>query len=334
MAAMAPFGFWIGAIQGGALSHYLAWIFGSNAILCGLFSIAAFLTIPALQPVADTPGTEVPSIRQFDFLGALCAIFGCVCLLFGLTQGPASDWSPYTYSLVILGVVSLIGFFFIESRVARPLIPNKVWKTKGFTPLMAAYFLGFGAYMGPWQFYAIQFWLRIQRASPLTVALYLLPNALVGVLATYIVSRVMHRVPGHWIFVFAMVAFSLGPVFFLPQSTDTNYFALSMPGVALATFGPDLSFAAASIFITSNVPRSSQGSAGSLLMTVQNLSGAIMTSVADAIGAQVDLNAKGEIGLNGLRAIWWFGFGAAMLGAAITIVGVRIPKEEEKEHVT
>ena len=59
-----------------------------------------------------------------------------------------------------------------------------------------------------------------------------------------------------------------------------------------------------------------------------------MTSVADGIGAQVDLNAKGEIGLNGLRAIWWFGFGAAMLGAIITIAGVRIPKEEEKEHVT
>jgi MFS family permease len=333
MAAMAPFGFWIGALQGGALTAHLPWIFGSNAMLCTLCAVAAFFTIPALKPAVDTPGAEAPSLRQFDFIGAALAVSGSVCLLFGLTQGSVSQWSPYTYALVVIGVILLAAFFFAESRVARPLIPTRLWKTPGFAPLMAAYFVGFGAYIS-WQFYAIQFWLRIQQVSPLTVALYLLPNALVGVLATYIVSRIMHIVPGHWIYVCAMVAFGLGPAFFLPQTANTSYFALSMPGVALCTFGPDLSFAAASIFITSNVARSYQGSAGSLLMTVQNLSAAIVTSVADVIGAQVDLNEEGEVGLEGLRAIWWFGLAAAMLGAVITVVGVRIPKEEEKEHVT
>lgn len=131
-----------------------------------------------------------------------------------------------------------------------------------------------------------------------------------------------------------MISFALGPVFFLPQSPATPYWALSMPGIALATFGPDLSFAAASIFITSNVKRSYQGSAGALLMTVQNFSAAIMTSVADVVGAQVGMNAEGEVGLSGLRAIWWFGLAAGLLGAGITVVGVRIPKEEEKAHIT
>ena len=333
MAACAPFGFWLGAIQGGALSAHLQWIFGTNAILCGALCAAAFLTIPRLRPVADVAGADAPSVRQFDYLGALCAVAGCVSLLFGLTQGSAADWSPYTYALIIVGITFLVGFFFIERRASRPLIPNRLWKTKGFTPLMVAYFLGFGAYIA-WQFYAVQYWLRFQHASPLTVALYLLPNAVVGVLATWIVSRLMHRVPGHWIYVTSMVAFGLGPVFFLPQKPSTTYWALSMPGVALATFGPDLSFAAASIFITSNVARSYQGSAGSLLMTVQNLSAAILTSVADAVGTKVDGGPNGEVGLKGLRAIWWLAFAAAMLGAVITIAGVRIPKEEEKEHVT
>ncbi len=131
-----------------------------------------------------------------------------------------------------------------------------------------------------------------------------------------------------------MVSFGLGPAFFLPQTANTSYWALSMPGIALCTFGPDLSFAAASIFVTSRVPRSYQGSAGSLLMTIQNLSAAIVTSLADAIGTQVDNNAEGEVGLHGLRAIWWFALGAALTGVAITVIGVRIPKEEDKEHVT
>lgn len=334
MSATSPFGFWLGGIQGGAFKSCLYWIFGSNAIISGLCLVAAYSVIPPLRPMADVVGGEVPSIKDFDYIGAGFAVTGCVCLLFGLTQGAVVKWSPYTYALVIVGILLLIAFFVVERWVKRPLIPNRLWKTKGFTPLMIAYFLGYGAFSGCWQFYAVQFWLRIQLHSPLTVALYLLPNAIVGVLATWVVSRTLHIVPGHYIYFTAMIAFSLGPVFFLPQTSGTMYWALSFPGIALVTFGPDLSFAAASIYITSNVRRSYQGSAGSLLVTFQNLSTAVMTAVGDAIGTKVSTTASGDIGLEGLRAIWWFALAAEVVAALITLFWVRIPKEEEKEHVT
>lgn len=186
---------------------------------------------------------------------------------------------------------------------------------------------------GAWQFYAVQFWQRYQGATPLTVALYILPNGIIGVLAAWIVSKTLHVFPGHWIFTASMVAFAMGPVFFLPQTPTTSYWALSLPGVALATFGPDMSFAAAAIFITSSVPRSYQGSAGALLVTVQNLASAIMTSISDSIGVRVEQLPTGEVGLKGLKAIWWFGLGAALAGALITATMVRIPKAEEKEHI-
>lgn len=158
-------------------------------------------------------------------------------------------------------------------------------------------------------------------------------------LAAFVVSKTLHVVPTHLILSASMVAFGLGPVFFLPQTYSAtadaySYWALSMPGVALATFGPDMSFAAAAIFITSSVPRSYQGAAGSLLVTVQNLAMAIMTSIGGAIGQRVEtLPETGEIGLAGIRAIWWFGLVAALAGALITATMVRIPKAEEKEHV-
>lgn len=187
---------------------------------------------------------------------------------------------------------------------------------------------------GAWQWYAIQFWQRYQGASPLTTALYLLPNGLVGVLAAYIVSKTLHVVHTHVIFTASMFAFGMGPVFFLPQQPGSSYWALSLPGIALATFGPDMSFAAAAIFITSSVPRSYQGAAGSLLVTVQNLTVAVMTSISGAIGAKVEaLPGGGDIGLAGMKAIWWFGLASALAGALITVTLVRIPRAEEKEHV-
>lgn len=333
MAAAAPFGFWLGALQGGALSSHLEWIFGSNAMICGLCAVAAHATIPALRPVVDSASGNAPTIRNFDWKGAICAIVGCICLLFGLTQGSVAHWSPYTYVLIIVGVLVLGLFFWLETTVPRPLVPARLWKVPGFAPLMLAYFLGFGGFVGAWQFYAVQFFLTQQHVSSLTVALYLLPNAICGVLATWMVSKLMHRIPGHYIFLASQFAFALGPAFFLPQTASTNYFALSMPGIGLATFGPDLSFAAASIYITSQVPRSYQGSAGSLLVTIQNLSSAIMTSVADSIAAKVDTQENGEVGLEGLRAAWWLALAAAVAGGVITAVWVRIPKEEEKDHV-
>ncbi|KAE8339523.1 hypothetical protein BDV24DRAFT_176019 [Aspergillus arachidicola] len=334
ISATAPLGFSLGAIEGGLLHGNLPWIFGVNAIITGLCAVAAFFSIPPLRPVADVEGAEAPTLRQFDYIGALFAIAGCVCLLFGLTQGSVTKWSVYTCVLVALGIVFLICLFIAERYVARPLIPSRLWRTKGFTPLMVAYFLGFGSFFGAWQFYAIQFWLRIQHATPIAVALYHIPNAVVGIIATFIVSRILHLVPGHYIYIVSMFAFTLGPAFFLPQTPNTIYWALSLPGVALVTFGPDMAFAAASIFITSNVPRSYQGSAASLLVTNQNLSSAIITSIADAIGTKVDQGPDGDVGLTGLRAIWWFALACQLLAALVTVVWVRIPKEEEKEHVT
>lgn len=333
MAATSPFGYSLGALQGGALAAHLEWIFGSNAIFAALCAVAAFIYIPSLRPAADQAGAEPPTLRQFDYIGAACAAGGSVCLLFGLTQGPVVSWSPYTYTLIIVGVLLFVAFFFWEGRAPRPLIPNRLWKTKGFTPLMAAYFLGFGSFFGAWQFYVIQFWLRIQGVAPITAALYFIPNAIAGVIAAWIVSRTLHIFPGHYIYTAAMLAFTMGPVFFIPQTPDTLYWALSFPGIILVTFGPDLAFAAASIFITSNVPRSYQGSAASLLVTNQNLSSAIMTSVADAIGTRVDPDGSGSFGITGLRDIWWFAFATQLLAGFITVAWIRIPKEEEKEHI-
>ncbi|KAI5364650.1 Putative major facilitator superfamily, MFS transporter superfamily [Septoria linicola] len=308
-----PCGFLLGGLQGGALSERLEWIFGSNATICGLCALAAYATIPALKPVADHASGNAPSIKNFDWKGAICATVGCVCLLFGLTQGSVVHWSPYTYALIIVAVLVLALFFWVETKVPRPLVPARLWTTPGFAPLMLAYFLGFGSFIGSWQFYTVQFFLTQQRVSPSTVALHFLPNAICGVLATWIVSKLMHRIPRHYIFLASQFAFALGPAFFLPQKPSTSYFKLSMTGIGLVTFGPDLCFAAASIYVTSQVPRSYQGSAGSLLVTVQNLSSAIMTSVTDSVAAKVDTQENGEIGLQGLRAAWWIALASALI---------------------
>lgn len=325
MAAMAPLGYWLGTLLGGVFSHAPKYIFAVNTLIAGLCCAGGLYAIPNIQPALAGL-----TMRSFDFAGSALAVIGCALLVAGLTQGPSANWTPYTIALVLVGLAAMIAFFYVERIVRRPLLPPALWKVPGFTALIIAYFLGFGGFMA-WQFYAIQFWLKIQNVSPLFVALYMTPNAIFGVLATFIVSRTAHLVGGHWILAASMLAFALGPVFFLPQTANTTYWALSMPGIALVTFGPDLSFAAASIFVTSSVAKHYQGSAGSLLVTVQNLSAAIMTSISDTIGERTK-GTGADASLKMFHSIWWFDFAAAVAGALITLALVRIPKTVEKEH--
>lgn len=334
MSAMTPVGFLVGCLQGGALTAHLPWIFGSNAIVCFICAVASFPGIPSFSPKPNASNHQ-PSLKDFDALGAVLAAIGCGLIILGLTQGVPSGWSPYTYSLIIVGVIFLFLFYFAERRAPRPLVDNRLWTTPGFLPLAISYFLGYGAYVGGWMFFAVRFLLTIQGHAPITVALYFIPNMICGMLATYIVSKTLHLVPGHWILITGMIATTMGPVFFIPQTPNTIYWALSMPGIALVTFGPDLTFAASSIFITSNVPRSFQGSAGSLLVTIQNLSAAIVTAIGDSIGKEVT-KAGGDgysLDIDALRAIWWFSLAISLAAAVVCAVFVRIPKSEEKDHL-
>lgn len=334
MSAMIPMGFGIGALQGGAFSAHLHWVFASTVLLSFFCTLAAPWAVPALSPSPAEDGSgEQLSMKHFDFISAIVCVYACGTLIFGLTQGAPAAWTPYTYALVIVGVMLFGIFYLVERKSPRPLIDNRLWKTPGFVPLMISYFLGYGGYVGAWMFYAVRFFLTIQNHALITVACYPIPIAVTGVLATWGVARTLHIIPGHYILIASMVLVALGPVFFLPQTPNTIYWALSFPGIVLCTFGPDMFFAAASIFITSSLPRSFQGAADSLLITMQNLSSAIFTAVGDTIGENVTKEPGYSLDLNSLHAIWWVSFGSVMLGAAICIVFVRISKSKEKDHM-
>ena len=198
--------------------------------------------------------------------------------------------------------------------------------------------------MGAWLPNALQYFLLIEQASPIRVALYFLPNAVVGITAVFVVQKIMHLIPSQWIFTISMLANAISPALFLPIKPSIPYWALGMPGIALGTFGPDMSFVAASIFITSSVPKSYQGAAGSLLITVENLASAIFVSVAGSIGTAVSnrhaeqgtaqgYDPSSTVSLDGLRAIWWFAMGVTIFASILVALTVRIKKAVEDDHV-
>ncbi|KAF5866064.1 hypothetical protein ETB97_001142 [Aspergillus alliaceus] len=93
--------------------------------------------------------------------------------------------------------------------------------------------------------------LTIQDKAPIVTALYVIHIAMSRTIATIVVAKTLHVFPGYYILTSSMIAFALGPAFFLPQTSNAIYWALSFPGIILVVFVPDISFAAASIFVPS-----------------------------------------------------------------------------------
>lgn len=320
-ATAPPLGFAIGTLFGGLLTQHLFIIFCIYGGICIAIGCASYFIIPKITFSPRTP-------ERFDFLGSVVAITAVALTTFGLTQGPSSGWAPYTYVLLIVGVLCLPAFLYIERHVHSPIVPPQSWTTPGFNVLLLCMFLAYGSYFC-WNYYVSVYWLRVQHATPLAVGAYWVANGITGAFCTLLVGLILHLCPGHWVFGISIVAFAVGPLFFAVQPVHLTYFAMGLPAIIISTFGPDLSFAAASVFLTSNVPRALQASAGSLLLTVMYLGGAIFVGIGGII--ETSLRGKGE--LDALRAIFWFNMAVDLLALLVAVVWLRIPKTEEKQHV-
>ena len=86
-------------------------------IVCFLTAVGAIWTVPSQAAGSGAEEKQFHEEQHFDYLGALAGVSGLVLFNVAWNQGPTVSWpTPYVYFLLILGILSLVVFFFIESR--------------------------------------------------------------------------------------------------------------------------------------------------------------------------------------------------------------------------
>ncbi|HTY96939.1 MAG TPA: MFS transporter, partial [Solirubrobacteraceae bacterium] len=120
-AAMNGLGGAAGVLLGGIITEFLSW----RWVLLINPPIAIAAAFVAWTVVTERRGTrgEVP----FDIAGALTLTLGQMVLVFGVVEAGLKGWSSFAaIGPIVLGVLLLVGFGVIESRIAKaPLIPFK-----------------------------------------------------------------------------------------------------------------------------------------------------------------------------------------------------------------
>jgi EmrB/QacA subfamily drug resistance transporter len=114
--ALMAAGFTTGAILGGVLTDLLTWRWAF------FINVGVAAVVLAVAPAVLAEGR--PERRpKLDVPGALTVTLALLSVVYGLTRAGETSWGDaQAYGSLLVGAVLLVAFWFVEQRVAQPLV--------------------------------------------------------------------------------------------------------------------------------------------------------------------------------------------------------------------
>lgn len=339
-AATAPNGFVLGGLFSGLITQNAAlgwyWSFYIFAIVLAVICCLTFLVIPTDAAIeqrvvswqkdgnqTDDPAGAVhsptPNQRSFDPIGTIVGVSGLILFNFAFNQALVVGWpTVYVYVLLIVGILLMAAFIFVEGRVKDPLVPHEVFQLRT-SLVLGCIALGWSSF-GTFVFYGVRFLQELRHASPLSVVAQFTPCGVAGIIAAFSSVFLLQKIRPAWVMLGAMCAFCAGNTLVATMPVGQVYWIEMFLATIITPFGMDMSFPSASIIISDALPPSKQGTAGSLVNTIVNYSIAFGLGLAGTVELQVNhSNTDLE---RGFRGALYLGIGLAGLGilCALTLL--------------
>ncbi|KAL4889909.1 major facilitator superfamily domain-containing protein [Aspergillus ambiguus] len=297
--ACAALGFFVGIFFSGLSGSLLSWrwYFFIGAILSAITAVSSYFSIPS--DFAETKGS---SKVQMDWIGCGLLIPGTVLFVFSLADSahaPKQWETPYIYVCLILGVILLAAFTYMEGWVVNnPLLPLDLFSVKYMKPLANIW----KAWSESWELRPFKWW----------------PTG----------GFILHVLNGTVLMIISCLGYLLSGLLFALLPLGGNYWAFVFPAMIGGTIGIDVSFNVTNIFITTNMPKDRQGLAGALINCTLHMGIAVMLAFADII--QVGTEDKG-LKASYQMAFW---FQVALAGFALLLVLLFVRIDRAKSELT
>ncbi|KAH9825953.1 drug resistance protein [Teratosphaeria destructans] len=323
--ATAPAGSIIGSAFAALLalpSAWWPWTFWSSAIVLAVASTMVAWFIPDPQVTPALPGSLRATFQMLDLPAAAVGITALVLINFAWNQAPIVGWhAAYVPVCLALGVLLLPVFFYLEIRVSsEPLIPfSALNSTTAF--VLGCVACGW-ANFGIWIFYLWQILEVLRGTSPLLASAYLTPLVISGAAAAInlLFGRLLAHVKPAWLMAIALSAFTASSLLIATVPPNQTYWAQIFVTTIIAPWGMDMSFPAATVYISNSIEKSKQGVAASLINTVVNYSISLGLGFAGTVETHVNEGGVTAADtLRGYRGALYMGIGLAGLGLALSL---------------
>lgn len=319
-AAMAGIGAAVGLILGG-------WLTGLNQPL-GIdgWRLTFLINVPiGLFAAVMAPRFFDESKKHtgwLDIPGAITGTLGLLSLVYGFSRagdaryGWSNDW---TIASLTAGVVMLVLFAVVESRVKHPLLPVRIFKSRTRVVSFIAMMI-MPAAMFSMFFFLSLFVQNVVGYSPLHTGIAFLPFSVGMILSATTASRLINRVDPKFLagtgsliaaaslFGFSRLSVDESPANLLASlsgpniGSDVNYWTQILPFIFTMSLGMGLVFVPLTLSAVHHLRPEETGIGSGVLNTMQQVGGALGLAVLATISLHFAQSRGTEIAPGLLRA--------------------------------
>jgi EmrB/QacA subfamily drug resistance transporter len=329
--AVAGGGGAVGLLLGGALTEYTSWrwCLYVNLAFAGVAAIGALFLLRT-----ENTGTR----PKLDLIGSATAAIGLFMLVFGLSRAEIDGWGA-TATLVSLavGVVVLVAFVVIETRVAHPLLPLRIilHRSRGGAYLA----MGITAISMFGIFLFLTYYLQVTLGfSPLRTGFAFVPMVLCILFTSVLTNiRLLPLLGSRALLSTGMLLGAAGLLFLSRVTADSSYLTHVLPALPVMGIGFGMIFATVFNTATAGVAPQDAGVASASVNTMQQVGGSIGTALLSTVAAHSTTSyvaGHGGATPSALAEAAVHGYTTAFLtSAAIFVVGAGIIFALVRPHV-
>ncbi len=275
-SATGGFGATAALLIGGGLTDSLGWewIFFLNIpVAVGLFGLS-----PVLLPESRERGA-----RTFDLAGALTVTSAFAVLIYGVVEAPSRGWvSWWTLGPLAVAMALAGSFVVIERRSAVPLVPLRIFRSRGLTGgnlvMLLAAMIVFGV-----SYLVSGYAQQVLGYHPLVFGLAAAPLPVLAVFGAGTGQAMAQRFGSGPVAGAGFGFLGAGGLLLARAPTDGVYVVDLLPGLSIVGFGIGMATVAGPVAALSGVRERDSGLASGINTAAFQLGGALGVAVASTV---------------------------------------------------